>query len=174
MSMILHLSRFRSPLERVDRTFQPADFRSEGDDFGVVAPVELAVEVQKDGRKFRLVGSVKTTLETPCSRCLEPFTFPVHATFDLMFLPHADAPADGEREVDDDDVGVSYYSDDEINLGDVMREQFYLAMPMKPLCRTDCQGLCPVCGTNRNVAACECKSDWVDPRLEGLRHLRGQ
>lgn len=174
MNMILNLNRFRSPLERVERTFEPGEFRSDDDDFRIVAPVELSVEVNKDGAKFRLVGSVKTTLETPCSRCLEPFAIPVSASFDLMFLPHAEAPGDGEKEVDDDDVGVSYYTDNEINLGDLMREQFYLSMPMKPLCRTDCQGLCPICGTNRNVATCECKSEWVDPRLEALRNLRGQ
>jgi uncharacterized protein len=174
MSMILHLNRFRSPLERVERTFQPEEFRSEGDDFRVVSPVDFAADVHKDGRKFRLVGSVAGTLETPCSRCLEPYTFPVKASFDLLFLPHADAPVEGETEVNDDDVGVSFYRDDEINLGEVMREQFYLAMPMKPLCRADCQGLCPVCGNNRNLAPCDCKSDWIDPRLEALRNLRGQ
>lgn len=174
MSMILHLNRFRSPQERVERTFEPGRFVSEDDDFRVVAPVELAADVHKDGRKFRLAGSVKTTLETPCSRCLEAFAIPVDAAFDLMFLPHSETPSEGEKEVDDDDVGVSYYRDDEIDLGDVMREQFYLAMPMKPLCRPDCQGLCPVCGANRNVVDCECKSEWVDPRLEPLRNLRGQ
>jgi uncharacterized protein len=174
MSMILNLNRFRSPLERVERTFQPEEFRSEGDDFRVVSPVEFAADVHKDGRKFRLVGSLAATLETPCSRCLEPFTFPVKTSFDLLFLPHADAPAKGETEVNDDDVGVSFYRDDEINLGDVMREQFYLAMPMKPLCQADCQGLCPVCGNNRNLAPCDCTSDWIDPRLEALKNLRGQ
>jgi uncharacterized protein len=53
-----------------------------------------------------------------------------------------------------------------------MREQFYLALPMKPLCRPDCQGLCPVCGKNRNVETCACQSEWVDPRMEALRRLR--
>lgn len=174
MDMILNLNRFRSALERVERTFEPAEFQADDNDFRVTTPVELTAEIHKDGRKFRLVGSAKTTLETACSRCLEPFTFPVKAAFDLMFLPHSDAADDQEKEVDDDDVGVSYYSDDQINLGDVMREQFYLAMPMKPLCQTDCQGLCPQCGTNRNVATCDCKFDWVDPRLEALKDLRGQ
>ena len=46
----------------------------------------------------------------------------------------------------DEDLGVSFYKDDAIDLGEVMREQFYLALPMKPLCRPDCQGLCPICG----------------------------
>ena len=56
-----------------------------------------------------------------------------------------------------------------IDLGEVMREQFYLALPMKPLCREDCQGLCPVCGINRNRETCTCQAEWVDPRLEAVR-----
>jgi len=172
MTMILSLNRFRSPVERVERTFEAAAFDLGDGDFRVVAPVELAADIHKDGRKFRLAGTVRTTLETPCGRCLEAFTIPVDAAFDLMFLPHSDASDDGEKQLDDDDVGVSFYTDDQINLGDVMSEQFYLAMPMKPLCRVDCKGLCAICGTNRNVTACECKQEWIDPRLEALRNLR--
>ena len=72
----------------------------------------------------------------------------------------------------EEDVGVSFYRDDVIDLGDVIREQFYLALPMKPLCREDCKGLCPVCGVNRNREACSCDTTWVDPRMEPLRRLR--
>jgi uncharacterized protein len=53
-----------------------------------------------------------------------------------------------------------------------MREQFYLALPMKPLCRDECRGLCPVCGINRNRETCDCQSAWVDPRLDALRSLK--
>ena len=77
-----------------------------------------------------------------------------------------------EREVGEDDLGVSYYKDDAVDLSEIVREQFYLALPMKPLCREDCKGLCPVCGKNRNREACTCQSEWVDPRLEPLKNLR--
>jgi uncharacterized protein len=174
MSMILNLNRVRGPLERVERTFDPAAFASESEDFRVTAPVEFAADLHKDGRKFRLAGRVRTSLELPCSRCLEPFTIGIDAPFDVMFLPQSDATGEGETEIDDDDVGVSFYRDDELDLGDVVREQFYLAIPMKPLCQPNCQGLCPVCGINRNVATCECTTDWIDPRLEGLKDLRGR
>ena len=53
-----------------------------------------------------------------------------------------------------------------------MREQFYLALPMKPLCRESCRGLCPECGTNLNTGTCSCVREWTDPRLDGLRALR--
>jgi uncharacterized protein len=53
----------------------------------------------------------------------------------------------------------------------MVREQCYLAIPMKPLCRPDCQGLCPVCGTNLNIERCQCNPQWQDPRLAVLQTL---
>ena len=176
MSMILDLRRFRSAVERVERTVEPAAFALGTEDFRITAPIELGTDVRKDGRKFRLVGTLRTAVEMPCSRCLEPFTIPVQTTFDLMFLPQADAPESDklEHKIDDDDVGVSFYSDDTIDLADVAREQIYLTLPMKPLCQVDCRGLCPICGINRNLATCDCKSDWIDPRLAVLKGMRPQ
>jgi uncharacterized protein len=52
-----------------------------------------------------------------------------------------------------------------------MRDEFYLALPMKPLCKDDCKGLCPLCGANWNRDTCTCKAEWVDPRLAVLKKL---
>jgi uncharacterized protein len=173
--MLLDLSRFRGGLDRLDRRFEPADFSLKDEEFRLIAPVELGVEIRKDSQKVRLVGTLRTTLECDCSRCLELFAVPVDSTLDLLFLPASANVArgdDDEQEVREDDVGVSYYKDDEIDLGDVMREQFYLALPMKPLCREDCRGLCPECGVNRNRETCACKTEWVDPRMDPLKKLK--
>jgi uncharacterized protein len=109
--------------------------------------VDLAFTVHKDHDRFRLVGTLTTTLELRCSRCLEPFLMPVAAAFDLRYLPEGVGAADGDEsedgELGDDDTSAAYYGDEEIDLGALMREQFYLALPMKPLCREDCKGLCP-------------------------------
>jgi len=173
--MLLDLSRLRGGVERLDRRFEPSEFSQIDGDFRVVAPVVLTGDVRKDDRKVRLTGRVQTALECACSRCLEPFTVPIDAAIDLLLLPASenagDDDDDDEREVEQDDLGVSYYADDVIDLGEIVREQFYLALPMKPLCREDCQGLCPVCGVNRNRETCECEATWVDPRMEGLRSL---
>ena len=71
----------------------------------------------------------------------------------------------------DEDLDTAYYRDHVLDLADMLREQFYLALPMRPLCRPDCQGLCPSCGIDRNVDTCQCQTDWVDPRLSGLKAL---
>ena len=64
---------------------------------------------------------------------------------------------EGEREIQEDDLTTAFYQNDEIDLGQMMLEQFYLTLPMKPLCAADCRGLCPVCGINRNRGTCLCK-----------------
>ena len=169
--MQLDLTRYRQPLNQFARTFQPGEVADEGDAYRIVAPVDLAFELHKDKGKFRLVGTVATELELQCSRCLEPFPLPVAAPFDLRYLPAAEASTDVEREVEDEDLETSYYRGDEIDLNELLREQFYLALPMKPLCREQCRGLCAQCGTNLNAGTCDCSPVWEDPRLAALKNL---
>jgi uncharacterized protein len=171
--MLLDLSQIRTPHERYEKVWPPETFRGDHESFSVAAPVSLAFDIFKDKRQFRLVGSVETTLELGCDRCLEPFTTPVHADFDLRYQPHATNVGEGEREIEEDDLSTAFYENDQIDLGQLVREQFYLALPMKPLCRADCRGLCPSCGTNLNREACQCTREWDDPRFAALKKLRG-
>jgi uncharacterized protein len=170
--MLLDLAHFRGDADRVERVDPPSAFELAGEEFRLVAPVRFGADVRKDREKVRLVGRVATTMEVACSRCLDSFAVPMDAAFDLLFLPPSVESASGEHEIDDQDAGVSYYRDDVIDLAEVMREQFLLALPMKPLCREACEGLCPECGANRNTSACGCQATWVDPRMAPLAKLR--
>jgi uncharacterized protein len=170
--MLLDLTRYRRPLESFQRTFAPQEVGEEDDAYRVVAPVDLAFEVNKDKDRFRLVGTVSTELELACSRCLDPFRLVVNAPFDIRYLPASEASAEPEREVEEEDLETSYYRDDQIDLNELLREQFYLALPMKPLCQEACKGLCPQCGTNLNAGECDCAPAWEDPRLAALRALK--
>jgi uncharacterized protein len=166
--MTLDLTHVRTPETPVDRTFAPEAFAAE-DGFRLIEPARLAAVLHKDADRYRLVGRLTSRLEVPCSRCLEPFTVTVDAPLDLRYLPQALA---GNRDEDpDDDPTTTFYTGDQIDLAQVVREQCYLALPMKPLCKDDCQGLCPMCGTNLNVERCSCQQTWVDPRLAGLQAL---
>jgi uncharacterized protein len=167
----LNINKIRTAQERFEQVYTPEQFGQEPD-FRVVAPIALTFDIFKDKQQFRLVGHVATTLELPCSRCLEPFPLPVDQTFDLRYQPHAQNTGEGEREIEEDDLTTAFYENDEIDLGQLMREQFYLALPMKPLCSDDCKGLCPVCGTNLNRGSCDCNRTWDDPRLAALKALR--
>ena len=170
--MKLDLTRYRQSVSHFARTFQPEEVVSDAGTYSIVAPVELEFDIHKDKDKFRLVGHLRTELELPCSRCLEPYRFSIDTDFDQRYLPASAASTEVEREVQEDDLETSYYSDDQIDLGELMREQFYLALPMKPLCRPDCHGLCPQCGTDLNTGSCDCAPAWEDPRLAPLRDLK--
>ena len=77
-----------------------------------------------------------------------------------------------EREVEAVDLDASFYRDEQIDLGELVREQFYLVLPMKPLCTDACRGLCSQCGTNLNISTCGCTFTWDDPRLAPLKRFR--
>ena len=175
--MRLDLRKIRTPHERFEQVYQPEAFaarREDVDSFTIASPVRLAFEIFKDKSTFRLVGATKTTLDVPCSRCLEPMVVPVDAEFDLRYQPHSTNTGEGELEIEEDDLTTAFYQNDEIDLEQLMREQFYLALPMKPLCSGDCKGLCPMCGTNLNRGACDCRRDFEDPRLAALKELRSK
>jgi len=169
--LALNLGRIRTPHERFEQVYAPEQLGST-EDFRVVEPAALAFEIFKDNEQFRLAGSVRTRLELPCSRCVEPFTMPVEQAFDLRYQPRARNTGEGEREIEEDDLTTAFYEHEEIDLGQLMREQFYLALPMKPLCREECKGLCPICGTNLNRGTCDCKREWEDPRFGALKAIK--
>jgi uncharacterized protein len=170
--MFLDLNTVRTARDHFDKVYPPEGLSTDSDSFRVVAPAALAFDIVKDKQHFQLTGSVRTTLELTCGRCLEPFTMEIDAPFDLRYQPHASNTGEGEREIEEDDLTTAFYEDQRIDLGQLMREQFYLAVPMKPLCRELCRGLCPVCGTNLNRDACDCKRDWEDPRMAVLKELK--
>jgi uncharacterized protein len=169
--MRLDLNRIRTAHERYEKTYAADAFAGDQDTFRVTGPVSLACDIFKDKAQFRLAGRVETVLEATCSRCLEPFPIPVAADFDLRYQPHTQNTGEGEAEIEEDDLTTAFYSDDEIDLGQLMREQFYLALPMKPLCAEDCRGLCPECGTNLNRDSCACTHQWEDARFAVLKTL---
>jgi len=91
-------------------------------------------------------------------------------------MPHGTEPdADEEEqevELSDRDMVVAYYDDDRIDLGEMVREQMHLALPLRRLCREDCGGLCPSCGVNRNIESCDCQpTETLDERLAPLRKI---
>ena len=172
--MRFELSQVRQPETEFSRVFQPAELAGD-EEYRVAAPVVLRMTIHKDEDRFRLVGTVKTALELDCSRCLEPFALPVDREFDLRYLPSTAAEPvaeDEEAEIEVDDVSMTFYRDEQIDLNELLREQFYLALPMKPLCRDECRGLCPQCGINLNTGGCDCSPAWEDPRLAPLKTLK--
>jgi uncharacterized protein len=80
--------------------------------------------------------------------------------------------AGNDHELSSDEMDVGYYSDDEIDIKDIVREQMLLVVPIKQLCSSDCKGLCPDCGKDLNTGSCGCRDVKVDPRFSKLSELK--
>lgn len=129
----------------------------------------LDLRLERDGQDVLVHGEVRATVPQVCSRCLEPFPARVRAGVDVRVVPR---PASADSvELASDDLDVDFYAKDELNLSALIETETTLALPMKPLCRDDCRGLCPVCGGNRNVTVCSCATRAADPPLAVLKDL---
>lgn len=170
--MLLDLQRLHGQREHFDRSFQPSAFDPQDPEYRVAAPVELSMDVERSGKDaFRVTGRAITRLELDCGRCLEPFEIPVDANFELRYIPAAENTGEEEREIEEDDLTTAFYREGSLDVIEMLREQFTLATPMKPLCAQACRGLCPECGANLNRTECGCTPKWEDPRLAALKGL---
>ena len=170
--MLIDLSQLHGQPKHYERRFQPSAFDPQDEEYRVAAPVDLVMDVEKaGGSAFKVVGRATTTLMLECGRCLEDFQMPFDAAFDLRYVPAVDAATEPEREISEDDLATSFYRDGQVDVIDMLREQFMLALPMKPLCAESCRGLCPICGANLNRTECGCTPKWEDPRLAPLKGL---
>lgn len=122
-----------------------------------------------DGADVCVTGELHATVPLTCGRCLETFRAPVQVPVDVRLVPR---PTAGDNvELGAEDLDVDFYDGTAVDLGALIEAETTLVLPMKPLCRADCRGLCPTCGANRNTVACACAERAPDPRLAVLRDL---
>jgi len=118
-----------------------------------------------------LSANLNAIVPLTCSRCLETFPWEVRMDFAWTVLKVAPVPARAASEADDED-SILIAPEGKIGLEDLATEQLYLNLPLKPICTPACKGLCATCGTNRNLSACACEPEVVDPRLAPLLPFR--
>lgn len=111
------------------------------------------------------------TVETTCIRCLNPAVMPVAVQFQDEFHSRIEVNTGVVLPAPDEEDPFYISESHMLDLGEALREYALLAMPMQPLCRPDCQGLCPTCGADRNVEPCGCGEQSGDERLAVLAAL---
>jgi len=120
-----------------------------------------------------LAATLGAIVPLTCSRCLETFAWEVRMDFAWTVLKVAPTPVGAPGGIDaDEEASILVAPEGKIGLEDLATEQVYLNLPLKPICMAACKGLCPTCGTNRNLSACECEPEAVDPRLAPLLPFR--
>ncbi len=141
------------------------------EDLKVIGPIEGHVRLHHTNQGILADGWVDLTLELTCMRCLKEFEQPTHLDFSEVFYPTVDVntgipvpPMEEEEAFPIDEHHL-------LDLTEAIRQNILVSLPMMPLCREDCAGLCPQCGHDLNLGPCDCKPEEVDSRFSVLEKL---
>ena len=152
---------FEQPVSELNRAPRTGVAR----DYEFRDPARVGVTHYRAGNDLFFDGAIASTVAAQCARCLEDFEIPVSTDFHFMATPRS---GDGGAE----DVDVTIYEGEEVDLGPLVYERILLSLPTTPRCSVDCRGLCPRCGANLNAEQCDCPASEGDPRLAIFRSLR--
>ncbi|MBI5814052.1 MAG: DUF177 domain-containing protein [Nitrospinae bacterium] len=153
-------------------TISPESFAADTHPLPVTGNVTVEGRLYKADNTIYFNGEVEAVMGLECSRCLKSFNLPVKDTVAAVFMPKEEFSAAGEeQELSGEDMDITVYDGEQIELYGPVRDQLALAAPMRPLCSEDCKGLCPVCGADLNVEKCGCQAQVLDPRLAALKKL---
>jgi uncharacterized protein len=158
---------------KIDYLYPQGEPDLEDDNSQSVGQTAVKLQATREGEEVLLRGKIEASVQLSCDRCLLSFVTPVIQSFDLLYLQlNRNRTAQEEHELNDDDLSISYFQGQFINVDDLVREQIQLALPMARLCREDCRGLCQQCGAALNEGECACSFEQVDPRWAALKGLK--
>jgi len=158
---------FAEPEDEINRILEKGPLT----EFRIQEPIGVKVSYYRAGTELFFEGGLHASTTAICARCAEEFAAPSDRDFRFILAPKA-VGFDAETDLRDEDLEFSLYDGDQIDLSPLVREQFLLSLPTRPLCREDCRGLCPKCGVNLNNIQCGCSFDVGHPGLAALRNLK--
>jgi len=139
---------------------------SEGSEIKLISKVGIDLNVTRVLNEVTVIGNLKLTIETPCSRCVEAVKIELNPLVSLVLT--SDDLLRGEER----DLECETYQGDEVDLNNYLREQVAMSLPLKVVCDEICKGLCTICGANLNKDGCDCERDQIDPRFAVLKDLK--
>jgi DUF177 domain-containing protein len=128
--------------------------------------------LQRTSQGIEVMGSIRATVALPCARCLKECIVPIVSEFKEYFILQRYAPDEQDKELVHDDLDISFLPEEGIELRDIVEEQIWLDIPMKPLCHDSCKGLCTICGADLNSGECGCDRHDIDPRFTALKGFK--
>jgi len=161
--------------EASDRFPALKDVDMEGD-IGFESPIEVEIRLRWVSRFVAATGKLRTMVRLSCSRCLGSFIKGLSLPFEATYSEEAPALESSGEEIDieltAESIDLFRFHGREIDLLEAIQEQVLLALPLRPLCREDCRGLCPQCGADLNQGTCGCVEKPTDPRFAVLKNLK--
>lgn len=138
----------------------------------LVEPASVTGKIRLSGNQVFVNGHVDTRAQVECDRCLKPVGLPVSADFTLEYISDSEYESSETAELTEAEMSVSVFDGEAIDVDEIVKEQIVLAVPTRMLCREDCKGICPECGTDRNTGECNCVTSDIDPRWAALKNLK--
>ena len=133
--------------------------------------IQGEVRLLRVDRGILVKGTLHTEIELTCSRCLSLFSCPLTLNIEEEYYPTTNVATGASLPPPDDPDRFRIDGNNILDLTEAVRQYALLVIPMKPLCREDCAGLCPTCGCNLNQAPCKCPAQTTDPRWSVLSKL---
>jgi uncharacterized protein len=143
-----------------------------GEDLRHSDPLEGGVHLARTNRGLLVTADLSTSLQAECSRCLREIVVPIELHIEEEALPSLDIKTGLPLDPRDEPDALRITDHHELELEPVVREAIFLAEPIAPLCRPDCQGLCPTCGEQLTSGKHVHDEDEIDPRLAVLKAFR--
>jgi uncharacterized protein len=137
-----------------------------------IEPPKVEGSISRKGKQFLVKGTIQTKVEVPCDRCLEPIAVPINTDFDYKYIAVSDYESTSKVELKEEDLDISTFEKDEIDVDLLVNEQISLEFPSRLLCQEECKGICAKCGMDLNKSTCNCEESNIDPRWEALKKLK--
>jgi uncharacterized protein len=151
--------------------YQPEELNPVDERVSLTAPAEVNGRVRLSGNEVFVNGHLDTRAQVECDRCLKAVELPVKADFTLEYISGSEYESSGTAELTEAELSVSVFDGKGLDVDEIVKEQVLLAVPTRMLCREDCKGICPECGTDRNTGECDCVTNDIDPRWAALKNL---
>ncbi len=162
----------KKPAGTVQRHALSEDVRGIDDELEIQDLLTGSVKLLRTANGILVTASLRTALELQCCRCLEPFSTPIELQIEEEFHPSVDIYTGAKLPViEPKEEGTIIDANHLLDLTEIVRQAIFLAVPMRPLCREACAGLCTQCGHNLSEGRCNCGTEAIDPRLEILKQL---
>ncbi len=153
-------------------TLAPEEIDLESDDTKLKDEAKVRGKLTKHIVQVDVEGSISATIQIECTRCLQPVENHLRFPFEAAFVAEENYTKAKEAELNANDLDVSVFNGQKIDLTELVREQILLNLPEQVFCQEDCKGLCEKCGANRNLIDCKCIDKEVDPRWAALKNLK--
>jgi len=169
----LHPGENRFPMGRDN---WPAEMRKQLESLGfrLEKPPVIDFNLIKMEPDYYMRGKLEFAIEQICARCADPFfhsiTHPFHIALTRSIDPGKNHSAKLGEETDE--LDITLFDGNELDLDEILLEQFHLSLPYQCVCSAECKGICQHCGKNRNTEPCSCQDKPIPSAFEALEQLR--